>query len=492
MSDDPLIGATFYFTAKPQVDDAPRGGNGSQVLPVADLGDDFDGEPEDGMEYLFLVRREAATHAKVYRASLNPYDADESSAPPGARTKPRPERNHSSRPSEEWRRAFVEKFKATRFRMATLPSNSTSSFRPADPSLIPAPRQESAWRIFVNGKRSKPVKPPPPRPTTKGSTSTVTAVVEDRDTEMKDEDDLESAKAAVLASLELDTPDEPRSSTSTPASTFVRALPHAASSSSSVPLGAPTSTTTPAPPERPVLPAVAVGPEFDKLPQLPTPAVVAAVPATAIVDVLGHFTAWFSERLDAYHAALEWVPSTIFAPPALRRKPAASASAAGASSSFKGGATSTNRVEKASERNHDQDNDAETTQTRKRGLVAPLPSPHEVHWILSLVARVDDLLDGDDLSNLRQLAKTVVDMVEASEKAAAAATTTTSRAPPPRHSQALGGARSQEESLEEKRRRRDAARDAREEEDEARARCWMIVAAIAGVWKQEDLWNVNL
>ena len=37
--------------------DAPRGGYGSQVLPVAlHLPDDFAGEPGDGDEYLFLVR----------------------------------------------------------------------------------------------------------------------------------------------------------------------------------------------------------------------------------------------------------------------------------------------------------------------------------------------------------------------------------------------------------------------------------------------------
>lgn len=56
---DPLIGMTFSFApAGPsrERDDAPRGGNGSQVLPVAQLDEDFDGQPEDGSEYLFLVR----------------------------------------------------------------------------------------------------------------------------------------------------------------------------------------------------------------------------------------------------------------------------------------------------------------------------------------------------------------------------------------------------------------------------------------------------
>lgn len=31
-----------------------------------------------------------------------------------------------------------------------------------------------------------------------------------------------------------------------------------------------------------------------------------------------------------------------------------------------------------------------------------------------------------------------------------------------------------------------------EEEAEGRARCWMVVAAIAGVWAQGDLWDSSL
>ena len=38
-------------------EEAPQGGPGSQVLPVAKhLPEDFDGDPTDGDEYLFLVR----------------------------------------------------------------------------------------------------------------------------------------------------------------------------------------------------------------------------------------------------------------------------------------------------------------------------------------------------------------------------------------------------------------------------------------------------
>lgn len=44
-------------TAGDSDEHAPRGGPGSQVLPVAlGLPDDYDGDPNDGHEYLFLVR----------------------------------------------------------------------------------------------------------------------------------------------------------------------------------------------------------------------------------------------------------------------------------------------------------------------------------------------------------------------------------------------------------------------------------------------------
>jgi len=291
-----------------------------------------------------------------------------------------------------------------------------TSLAPIDSSAIPAPRQESSWRIFINGKRSKPLKPPalpPPSSITPQtpSQSTPTSQPSTEDSEMTD---LESAKAAILASLELDTPDDEISHSPPP------------------PPPIPTRP-SPAPP--------AQTPEFDKLPQLPTPSLILSIPLPSLIHVLSHFNEWFTERLELYDQELNWVSSTIFAPPAVRRKPRVPKPNA-----------SVGVKEKGSE--------------KKRNAKAPLPTAHEVHWILSLLSRLNDLLDGDDLSNLRLLAKTVVEMVEASEKA-------------------LEKSRGKAERTMEERREGD-------EEDEARARCWMLVAAIAGVWKQEDLWNVNL
>ncbi|GAA5925831.1 SIP1 domain-containing protein [Sporobolomyces koalae] len=408
MEADPYIGTTFYFNAAPQVEDAPRGGNGSQVLPVADLDDDFDGVPEDGMEYLFLVRREASNHAKVTRASQNPYETVEA-----LHKKIVPERVHSSRPSEEWRSAFVDKFRTTRMRMAmppppnTMPEVGLKAFPPA--------RQESAWRVLINGKRSKPTKLPVQEEAT--ITSEVTSATTGENIEMND---LEAAKAAILASLELDTPEqaEPK----TPPSSKVAAPPIAAASTT----GSETVSSQ--------------TPEYDKLPQLPTPSLIVSIPRTSLIHVLSHFNDWYTDRLELYEQESTWTPSTIFAPTTLRRKP---------------GQPTKRSVEP------EKDN--------RPPVIAPLPTPHEVHWMLSLLSRLNELLDGDDLSSLRLLAKTLVEMVEVSEKAV------TNR-----------------KSTEVDRANTMTERRVRDEEDEARARCWMVIAAIAGVWKQEDLWNVNL
>ncbi|GAA6001420.1 hypothetical protein JCM10207_006658 [Rhodosporidiobolus poonsookiae] len=412
---DPLIGLTFHFdlpAKDPASDAAPRGGNGSQVLPVADLDADFDGSPEDGSQYLALVRREAATHARIHRVA-NPYevlegetDAQEEAAP-------------SSRPTEAWREVFVRNFEEARKRMLAAPIH---SLPPIDPASIPAPRDESTWRVFINGKRAKAAR------VTTGSSAKPVSVPEavskpvasaaGEDTEMSD---LAAAKAALLASLETDSPgaDEHPPAPSPPAE------PKA----------------SPSPPAAPSSASASQTPEYDRLPQLPSPALLVSIPGPSIIHVLSHFNDWFSERLDAYDEALHFVPSTIFAPPALRRKGASSSSSSKTASP--------------------------APSTKKEPPKPPLPTAHESHWLLSLLTRLERVLDGEDLANLRLLAKTLVQMAEESEKERLG------RVVPP-------GGRSMEQRLQE------------EEEAEGRARCWMAVAAVAGVWGQRDLWDSTL
>lgn len=52
---DPLIGMTISFNAYKEDQEAPKGGT-TQVLPVEDMPEEWDGSYEDGMQYLFHVR----------------------------------------------------------------------------------------------------------------------------------------------------------------------------------------------------------------------------------------------------------------------------------------------------------------------------------------------------------------------------------------------------------------------------------------------------
>lgn len=140
---DPLIGMTISFATAPlaerEREEAPRGGVGSQVLPVAQLHHDFDGAPEDGLEYLFLVRsvipsvvhpntrlieiahfrREAFAKPDISRVE-NPYIIvpQEPTPPPNAPL---------DRPSEAWRAAFLQNFIQLRSVSSHLPESRMST-----------------------------------------------------------------------------------------------------------------------------------------------------------------------------------------------------------------------------------------------------------------------------------------------------------------------------------------------------------------------------
>lgn len=58
---------------EPEDSDLEEPAPGRQILPVANLPDDFDGDPTDGMQYLFLVRRDARRLPHIKRAH-NPYE----------------------------------------------------------------------------------------------------------------------------------------------------------------------------------------------------------------------------------------------------------------------------------------------------------------------------------------------------------------------------------------------------------------------------------
>ncbi|KAK4704160.1 gem associated protein 2, partial [Phenoliferia sp. Uapishka_3] len=267
----PYVGMVIEFdTPAPRRDEeAPRGGTGSQVLPVAELADDFDGNPDDGMEYLFLVRREASTHPAVHRA-INPYAIEEDNEP-GPR-RPTPEAP-DDRPSEAWRAAFVKHFEGLRARMASVPPEST--FPPPHYGEIPSARDESGWRVFINGRRLK--------------RETAAKAVEEAPKELT----LAEAKRLALASLEMD--EEP----------------------------------APPPPPAPIpTPAPFSEPDSfdpDHPPHFPSPALLLAINQPTMVHIISHINDWLVERSEAHETTLNFVPSTIFAPrrAAVRKTPGA-------------------------------------------------------------------------------------------------------------------------------------------------------------------------
>lgn len=307
------------------------------------------------------------------------------------------------------------------------------ALEPIDPASIPPPRDSSSWRILVNGKRAKVSRPREPPSTSARPNAPVSTArdVTDMDVDLSPDAELAAMKAAALASLGLD---DSHSTTTPPAVPAILAPPNTATVSDE------RARMDAGPNDHPA------EPEYERLPRLPSPGIIASIPGPSIIHVLAHFDEWLNERLEAHEAVVNYVPSTIFAPPSLRRKAGAKAKPAVAPTSVPAPPATTSRPSVGR---------------------APLPSAHESHWMLSLLTRLEQVLDGDDLSTLRQLAKTLSKLIEASEKVTAGRTRPSS-------------GRTME------------ARRVDEEEAEGRARCWMIVAAIASVWAQGDLWDPTL
>ncbi|KAF8605344.1 hypothetical protein BDV93DRAFT_521670 [Ceratobasidium sp. AG-I] len=134
-------------------DDAPALGN--RVLPVADLPSDFSGEPEDGAQYLFLVRRDALSLPHTTRV-FNPYETPIAPSVPSTH-KPR----HPCLPSEEWRLSFEETFKV--FRQTWRAGKASQLPLKADSQTpkVPRPKDRGGWLEFINGTEKSAGKPKP-------------------------------------------------------------------------------------------------------------------------------------------------------------------------------------------------------------------------------------------------------------------------------------------------------------------------------------------
>ncbi|CAK5275480.1 unnamed protein product [Mycena citricolor] len=119
---------------------------GRQILPVVDLPENFEGEPEDGMQYLFTVRRNARSLPHITRAP-NPYEIPE---------RPRPSSDvlpavNPELPSTEWREVFETRFRNFRKNIHQ-PTLDVQLPRRRDVKSMPELKDRDAWWAFLSGR----------------------------------------------------------------------------------------------------------------------------------------------------------------------------------------------------------------------------------------------------------------------------------------------------------------------------------------------------
>ncbi|KAI9448060.1 hypothetical protein H4582DRAFT_2139638 [Lactarius indigo] len=124
-----------------------------QILPVANLPIDFDGEPLDGMQYLFLVRRDARRLPGIKHVA-NPYAfSHPQPAQPTCHTKAA-----LLLPCKEWRSKFERHFHNFRGNM------SQPVIRPRQPGpvprMVPEKKSRDAWWAFLEGAPESVWNPP--------------------------------------------------------------------------------------------------------------------------------------------------------------------------------------------------------------------------------------------------------------------------------------------------------------------------------------------
>ncbi|KAG0709817.1 survival motor neuron interacting protein 1-domain-containing protein [Suillus ampliporus] len=129
---------------------------GKQTLPVANLPMDFDREPEDGMEYLFTVRRDARQLPHVTRVA-NPYELPEPVQPldlaqPAVCTR-------TNLPSELWRSTFLTHFRNLRKNIAQ-PTIHVHIDPHGSHKAMPDKKERDLWWTFLAGSPESDWNPP--------------------------------------------------------------------------------------------------------------------------------------------------------------------------------------------------------------------------------------------------------------------------------------------------------------------------------------------
>ncbi|KAF7798895.1 hypothetical protein EIP86_010123 [Pleurotus ostreatoroseus] len=129
---------------------------GRQVLPVANLPTDFDGIPQDGLQYLFTVRRDALKLPRTTRVD-NPYEIKEEIMEDVTDAFMQHPAN-SVLPSEEWRDVFLKRFRNFKTN-CTQPTIHIDMPTPGR-KLMPDRKDRDAWWAFLTGRPEAEWNPP--------------------------------------------------------------------------------------------------------------------------------------------------------------------------------------------------------------------------------------------------------------------------------------------------------------------------------------------
>ncbi|KAH7914431.1 survival motor neuron interacting protein 1-domain-containing protein [Hygrophoropsis aurantiaca] len=131
---------------------------GKQILPVANLPLDFNQEPSDGLQYLFLVRRDARSLPHVTRVA-NPYEISEPPAPAELETLAC-QGDPNVLPSEEWRSKFNTRFR--NFKKNICQPTICVHFDRSETNrkMMPDKKERDLWWKFLAGQPESDWNPP--------------------------------------------------------------------------------------------------------------------------------------------------------------------------------------------------------------------------------------------------------------------------------------------------------------------------------------------
>lgn len=182
-------------------------------------------------------------------------------------------------------------------------------------------------------------------------------------------------------------------------------------------------------------------------PKSPIPVVLQRLEQHTVISLLDHYNGWLEDRIEMYEESKRiQVPSTIFLPASMRKKPARAKAPAGAPAT-----SSTN----SSSGNGQLPTPPPSSAAPPAVELDPILTPLDSQWLLSLFTVLDKLLISKQVGILRTLARTCLDVADLV------------------HSQSQLPGLSSEQM---------------EQAETAIAGCWMVVAAVWEVWGQRDLW----